>query len=80
MTLLFSKVIVMRMYSRVQGTLYQRCGAAATNASRFDNRYRYNTNSIINKGLLSLVGFRLFAAGGCSVHRQGHCDLFYSHV
>jgi hypothetical protein len=29
------------------------------NSNRYNSRYRYHKNSIINKGLLSLVGFSL---------------------
>jgi hypothetical protein len=41
--------------------------------------YRYHKNSIINKGLLSLVGFWLFATRACSFMAWTMWS-FYSHV
>jgi len=45
----------------------------------YNNRYRYHKNSIINKGLLSLLGFWLFTAKACSFI-AGTMWSVYSHV
>jgi hypothetical protein len=43
----------------------------------YNNRYKYHENTIINKGLLSLVGISdCFAARACSFHcRDNVCTL-----
>jgi len=61
-SLSLSKVIVIkcRRMLKVRSCCYKKL------MNLNNNRYRYHKNSIINKGLLSLVSFWLFTARACS--------------